>query len=78
MSGWDGITRGGCDKKMRRFHTFFHIQCLQTDASHEKNRSVRKNSIRFGVKVMVELWVVFKTFWIDNRHHRLVHVKFWF
>ena len=74
MSGWDGITRGGSDKKMRRFRTFCHVRCLQTDAFHEKNRSIKKNSIRFGVKVMVELWVVFKIFCIGNRHHRLVHV----
>ena len=64
-------------KKKRIFRTFCHVGCLQIELSHKKNRSVPKDSIRFGVKEIVELWIVFKTFCIHNRHHRLVHVKFW-
>ena len=43
-----------------------------------KNRSVEKDSVRFGVKVTVELGFDFKTFCIGNREHRLFHVKFWY
>ena len=42
----------------------------------KKNRSVEKDSVRFGVKVTVELGFGFKTFAIGNREHRLFHVKF--
>ena len=49
----------------------------KVEASPKKNRSVEKDPVRFGVKVMVELGFDFKTFCMGNRQHRLVHVKFW-
>ena len=30
------IIRGGCDKKMRRFHKSCHIRCLQDEAISEE------------------------------------------
>ena len=62
---------------MRGFRTIYHVRCLQTEASQKKNPGVEKESVRFGVKVTVELGFDFKTFCIDNREHRLFHVKFW-
>ena len=62
---------------MRRFRTIYHVRPLQTEASPKKNRSVEKDPVRFGVKVTVELGFGFKTFYIDNREHRLFHMKFW-
>ena len=38
---------------------------------------IEKESVRFGVKVTVELGFDFKTFCIGNREHRLFDVKFW-
>ena len=38
--------------------------CLQNEASPKKNRTIEKNLIRFGVKVMVELGFDFRTFYI--------------
>ena len=73
---YDIIGRG-CGKKLRRFHIICHVRCLQTEASQKKNRSVEKESVRFGVKVTVELGFDFKTFCISNGDHRLLHVKFW-
>ena len=64
-------------KKLRRFCTICHIRCLQTEVSKKKNRSVEKDSIRFGVKVTIQLGFVFKTFYIHNREHRLIHMQFW-
>ena len=63
-------------KKLRKFRTICHVWCLQTKVSQMKNRSVEKDSVRFGVKVTVELGFDFKTFCIGNREHRLFHVKF--
>ena len=40
----------------------------------KKNRSVEKDSIRFRVKVTIELGFDFKTFFIGNREHKLIHV----
>ena len=68
------IIHGGYGKKLRRFHTIYHVRCLQTEVSQNKNRSVEKDSVGFGVNVMVELGFDFKTFCIDNREHRLSHV----
>ena len=64
-------------KNLRRFRIICHVRCLQTETSQKKNRSVEKNSVRFGVKVTFELGFGFKTFCIGNREHRLFHVKFW-
>ena len=61
-------------KKERRFRTIYHVRCLQTEVSQKKNRSVEKDSVRFGVKVMIELGFDFKTFCIGTRGHRLIHV----
>ena len=61
-------------KKLRRFHTISHVRCLQTEVSEKKNRSVEKDSVRFSVKVMIELGFDFKTFCIGNGEHRLIHV----
>ena len=51
-----------------------HVRCLQTEVSQKKNRSVEKDSVRFRVKVMIELGFDFKTFCIGNREHRWIHV----
>ena len=77
MSRSHDITRGGRGKKLRRFWTICHVQYLQTEVSQKKNRSVEKDSVGFGVKVIVEFGFKFKTFCIGNREHRLIHVKFW-
>ena len=61
-------------KKLRWFCTICHVLCLQNEVSQKKNRSVEKDSIRFGVKEMIELGFDFKTFYIGNREHRLIHV----
>ena len=55
--------------RLRRFRTICHVRCLQTEASQKKNRSVEKDSVRFGVKVTVELGFGFKTFCIGNKEH---------
>ena len=68
------IIRGGYDKKLRRFRTICHVRCLQTKVSQKKNRSIENDSVRFGVKVTVELGFDFRTFCIGNREHRLIHV----
>ena len=62
MSRSHDIICGGCGKKLRRFHTMSHVQCLQTEVSQKKNRSVENDSIRFRVKVTIELGSDFKTF----------------
>ena len=64
-------------KKLRRFQTICHVLCLQNEVSQKKNHSVKKDSVRFGVKEMIELGFDFKTFCISNREHRLIHVLFW-
>ena len=74
MSRSHDIMRGGCGKKLRRFCTMSQVRCLQTKVSQKKNRSVEKDSIRFGVKVTVELGIDFKTICIGNREHRFIHV----
>ena len=74
MSRSHDIIRGGYGKKLRRFHTICHVRCLQTKVSHKKNRSVEKDSVRFGVKVTIELGFDFKTICIGNREHRLIRV----
>ena len=61
-------------KNWEGFAQSYHVQCLQTEVSQKKNYSVVKASVRFGVKVMVELGFEFKTFCIGNREHRLIHV----
>ena len=68
------IICGGHGKKLRRFQTICHVRCLQTKVSQKKNRSVEKNSVRFGVKITVELGFDFRTFYIGNREHRLIPV----
>ena len=73
---YDIIGRG-CGKKLRRFRTICHVRCLQAKVSHKKNRSVENDSVRFGVKVTVELGFDFNTFCIGNREQRLFNVKFW-
>ena len=60
--------------KLNRFHTICHVRCLKTKVSQKKNCSVEKDSVRFGVKVMIELGFDFKTFCIGTRGHRLIHV----
>ena len=61
---------------MRRFHTIYHVRCLKTKVTQKKDRSVEKDSVRFGVKVTDELGFDFKIFCIGNREHRLFRVKF--
>ena len=70
------IIRGGCAQKLRRFRIIFHVRCLQTEASPKKNRSVENDSVRFGVKVRIELGVDITTFCIANREHRLPMCNF--
>ena len=36
--------------------------------------ALRRILVRFGVKVTVELGFDFRTFYIGNREHRLIHV----
>ena len=55
------IIHGGHSKNLRRFCTICHVRCLQTEVSQKKNRSVEKDSVRFGVKVTIELGFDFKT-----------------
>ena len=61
-------------KKLRRFRTISHVRYLQTEVSQKKNRSIEKDSVRFEVKVTIELRFDLKTFCIGNREHRLIHV----
>ena len=68
------IIRECRSKKLRRFHIIYHVRCLQTEVSQVKNRSIENDSIRFGVKVMIELGFDFKTFCIGKREHWLIHV----
>ena len=49
-------------KKLRMFRTICHVRCLQTKVSHKKNYSVEKDSVKFGVKVMIELGLTSKLF----------------
>ena len=74
MSRSHDIICGGYGKKLRRFHTISDVRCLQTEVSQKKNRSVEKDSVRFRVKVTIELGFDFKTFFIGNREHRLIHI----
>ena len=62
MSRSRDIIRGGRGKKLRMFRTICHVRCLQTEVSQKKNRSVENDSIRFRVKVTIELGSDFKTF----------------
>ena len=77
LSWCDDIIHGGCGKNLRRFRTFCHIGCLEIKASQRKDRSVEQDSLRFGVKVTVELWFDYKTFCIGYREQRLLQVSFW-
>ena len=61
-------------KNWEGFAQSYHVQCLQTKISQKKNCTVEKDSVRFGVKVTVELRFDFKNFCIGNREHRLIHV----
>ena len=74
MSRSHDIIRGGYGKKLRRFRIICHIRCLQTKVSQKKNHSIENDSVRFIVKVMIELGFDFKTCFIGNREHRLIHV----
>ena len=47
-------------KKLRMFRTICHVRCLQTEISQKKNHSVEKDSVRFGVKVTIELGLTSK------------------
>ena len=62
MSRSRDIIRGGYGKKMRRFRTICHVRCLQTEVSHKKNGNVETDSVRFGVKVTIELGLTLKLF----------------
>ena len=77
LSWCDDIIREGCGKNLRKFRTFWHIGCLEIKASQRKDRSIEQDSIRFGVKVTVELWFDYKTFCVGNREESLLHVNFW-
>ena len=77
LSWCDGIIHGGYGKKLRRFCTFHHVRCLQTEAFQKKNSNVEKDCIRFGVKMTVEFWFDYKTFYIVNKEYILFNVNFW-
>ena len=64
-------------KKLGRFLKSWHVRCLQIEESPKKFQRVVKDSLRLGVKVTTELRFDFKTLYIGNIHHRLLHVKFW-
>ena len=74
LSTSHNVIHGGYGKKLRRFHTICHVRCLQIEVSKKKNRSVEKDSVRFRVKVMIELGFDLKTFCIGNSEYRLIHV----
>ena len=62
MSKSRDIIHGGCGKKLRRFRIICHVRCLQIEVSHKKNGNVEKDSVRFGVKVTIELGLTLKLF----------------
>ena len=74
MSRSHEMIRGGYGKNLRKFHIICHVRCLQTEVSQKKNHSVEKDSVRFGVKVTIELGFDFKTFCVGNRENSLFHV----
>jgi hypothetical protein len=49
-------------KKLSEFHTFGHVQCLETETSSKKFHKVKKKVVRFVVKVTFKLEFEFKTF----------------
>lgn len=48
------ITHEDCGKKKLRFRTSCDVRRLKNEASPKKNHRVEKDSLRFGVKLMVE------------------------
>ena len=47
------------------------MRCLQTNGSLEKFQKVEKDSVRFGVTMVVKLEFDFETFSISNEQPRL-------
>ena len=43
----------------------------------KKNQRIEKDTVRFGVKVMIEFGFDFEFFPIASRQFKLFHVKFW-
>ena len=68
------IIWGGYGKNWTGFKQIYHVWYLQIKVSQKKNRSVEKDSVRFGVKVTIKLRFDFKTFCIGNREQRLIHL----
>ena len=62
MSRSHDIIRGGCGKKLRRFRIICHVRCLQTEVSRKKIGNVEMDSVRFGVKVTINLGLTSKLF----------------
>ena len=56
------IIRGGYGKNWTGFKQIYHVWYLQIEVSQKKNRSVEKDSVRFGVKVIIKLRFDFKFF----------------
>ena len=52
------VTYDAC--KSKSASSIYHVRCLQTEVSQKKNRSVEKDSVRFGVKVTIELGLTSK------------------
>ena len=71
------ISCGDYGKKLGRFCKIWHVCWLQIEVSPKKIHRIENDSLRFRVKVMIKLGFDFKTFCIGNRHHKLVHIKFW-
>ena len=47
------------------------------ETSANKNQTVEKDTVRFGVKVTIEFGFDFEFFSLANRQFKLFHVKFW-
>ena len=47
------------------------------EISAKKNQRVKKDVVRFGVRVTIEFGFDFKIFSIANGQYKLFHIKFW-
>ena len=74
MSRSHDIIRGGYGKKIEKVSHNMSCTMFINRVSQKKNCSVKKDSVKFGVKVTIELRFDFKTFCIGNIEHRLIHV----
>ena len=71
------IICGGFDKNLSGFHNFVTYDAYKWKHLQRRIRELRKDTLKFGVKVTIEFWFDFKFFSIANRQFKLFHVKFW-